>query len=844
MDVFPLPRIDDTLDSLAQSRYFTALDLASGYWQVRMHPASQEKTAFATPSGLYEFRVMPFGLCNSPATFQRLMENVLSGLTKKSCMVYIDDVLVIGKTFAEYLANLKEVFMRLRAAGLRLKPSKCFFGTNKVVYLGFVVSREGISADPKKVEAVRDFPQPRDVKSLRSFLGLASYYRRFVSGFSVVANPLFALTKKDVDFQWTAKCEEAFQELKKRLTEAPVLAFPVFHQGFLLDTDASGVGLGAVLAQKQEDGSVRPVAYASRTLQPHERNYGVTELEALGVVWAVKHFRHYLYGHHCDVFTDHEALRSLLNTPHPSGKLARWGLALQEVDLSIFYRPGKKNVLADALSRSPAGGGGSSLVPQERLVAAIAGPQATPQGGEGGLEARQREDSELGEIIRYLETGALPVDEKRARELVLSRQQYLLLEGVLYWVAKDNTLKVIPPESDRKRLFEEVHGGVFGGHLRDAKIHGELSRRYWWPGMRSNIIRWCQACLVCSSRQVGQRIRPPLTPIPVAGPFDRVGVDVLHFPKSAAGNQYAVVFVDYLTKWPEVFAASDQTALTIAKLLVEEVVSRHGVPAELLSDRGKSFLSLLMQEVCSVLGVKKVNTTAYHPQTDGLVERFNRTLINMLAKRVEKGGSDWDLHLPYVLFAYRASIQESTQESPFFLLHGRDPRLPSVLELEPSQLRREVRLDTYKGELMSGLTEAWSMAQKQVQKAQKSQKKQYEKNTKEPDLKVGERVFVYMPKEKATKAYKFARPFHGPFRVVEVLDAGVVVRPVDPWRGESIRVAVNRVRRCPEAVPEGESWPARKSPGKRTSSKKTDSSESKQEPRPHSVWKGRLRGTV
>ena len=283
MDVFPLPRIDDTLDSLAQSRYFTALDLASGYWQVRMHPASQEKTAFATPSGLYEFRVMPFGLCNSPATFQRLMENVMSGLTKKSCMVYIDDVLVIGQTFAEYLANLKEVFMRLQAAGLRLKSSKCFFRTNKVVYLGFVVSREGISADPEKVEAVRNFPQPQDVKSLRSFLGLASYYRRFISGFSVVANPLFALTKKDVDSQWTATCEEAFQELKKRLTEAPVLAFPVFHQRFLLDTDASGIGLGAVLAQKQEGGSVRPVAYASRTLQPHERNYGVTELEAFGL---------------------------------------------------------------------------------------------------------------------------------------------------------------------------------------------------------------------------------------------------------------------------------------------------------------------------------------------------------------------------------------------------------------------------------------------------------------------------------------------------------------------------------------------------------------------------------
>lgn len=281
-----------------------------------------------------------------------------------------------------------------------------------------------------------------------------------------------------------------------------------------------------------------------------------------------------------------------------------------------------------------------------------------------------------------------------------------MLEGVLYYVEKDKTLKIIPPQEDRKSLFTEVHSGRFGGHLRDAKIHGELSKGYWWPGMRSNIIQWCQACLTCASRQIGHPIHPPLTPIPVAGPFDRVGVDVLHFPTSAAGNQYAVVFMDYLTKWPEVFATPDQSAFTIAKLFVDQVVCRHGVPAQLLSDRGKAFLSQLMSEVNQVLGVKKVNTTAYHPQTDGLVERFNRTLTSMLSKCVERTGADWDCHLPYVLFAYRASMQESTRESPFFLLHGRDPRLPSVLNLEPEKKREEVNLKTYKGELISGLGEA------------------------------------------------------------------------------------------------------------------------------------------
>ena len=666
----------------------------------------------------------------------------------------------------------------------------------------------------------------------------------------MIANPLFALTKKDVEFCWSPACEEAFQALKQRLVEAPVLAFPCFERGFLLDTDASGMGLGAVLAQVQDDGTVRPVAYASRTLQPHERNYSATEMEALGVVWAVRHFRHYIYGHHCDVFTDHEALKSLLNTPHPSGKLARWGLALQEMDLTISYRPGKKNVLADALSRAPMEGGDASLTPEEGLVAAIGAPQDHSKSGEevASVGERQRKDPALQRIITYLETGEQPSDPQHAREVVLCSQQYLMLDGVLYYVERDKSLKVIPPSEDRRKIFDEVHSGKFGGHLRDAKTHGQLAKRYWWPGMRGDIIKWCRGCLICASRQVGRAVHPPLTPIPVSGPFDRVGVDVLHFPKSAAGNQYAVVFVDYLTKWPEVFATPDQSAFTIAKLFVEEIVSRHGVPAQLLSDRGKAFLSQLMQEVNEVLGVKKVNTTAYHPQTDGLVERFNRTLTSMLAKRVERSGSDWDTHLPYVLFAYRSSVQESTGESPFFLMHGRDPRLPSVLEMDSPQLRANIDLDTYKGELMSGLTEAWDLARQSIGKAQKAQKKHHDRKARDPRFHVGERVFIYMPKEKATKAYKFARPFHGPFRVVEVLEAGVVVQQVSKPQERSFRVTLSRVRRCPEEIPQGKYWRGKKLVSKPTSivdAPREESRERSELSPPHpTTWDGRLRGAV
>ena len=268
------------------------------------------------------------------------MEVVLSGLARDSCHVYLDDVLVFGRTLEEHNSNLSKVLTRIREAGLRLKPKKCNFAQESVEYLGHVVSAAGIRTNPTKLRAVEKYPTPANVKSLRSFLGLASYYRRFVPGFSKVASPLNALTRKSIAFVWTPECRRAFEQLKSLLVTAPLLRYPDFSKPFILETDASGAGLGAVLAQSQEeDDSVRPIAYASRSLQKHEKNYGVTELEGLGVVWAAKLFRPYLYGHHCTVYTDHEALKSLLNTPQPSGKLARWGMALQELNLDIDIVP-------------------------------------------------------------------------------------------------------------------------------------------------------------------------------------------------------------------------------------------------------------------------------------------------------------------------------------------------------------------------------------------------------------------------------------------------------------------------------------------------------------------------
>ena len=327
-DTFPLPRVDDMLDELGRSKFFSTLDLAAGYWQVQVHPDSCEKTVFITHQGFYEFSVMPFGLKNAPAVFQRLMQRVLMGLNPEEgpsfVSVYLDDVIVYSETLEDHLKHLQRVIERFMKAGLKLKPGKCHFVCKEVQYLGHTITTQGIQPNKDQVIAVQDYPVPTSVKEVRQFIGLVSYYRRFIKGFAKVAEPLHSLTRKDVVFEWTSSCQDAFNVLREALTKAPVLAYPNFTREFRLETDASVKGLGAVLSQLQDDGKVHPVAYASRALSDPEKRYAVTELETLAVVWALNHFHAYLYGNEVIVYTDHPAVKAVLETPNPSAKHARW----------------------------------------------------------------------------------------------------------------------------------------------------------------------------------------------------------------------------------------------------------------------------------------------------------------------------------------------------------------------------------------------------------------------------------------------------------------------------------------------------------------------------------------
>ena len=359
-DKFPIPRIDDLLDQLGEAHYFSTLDLASGYWQIRVDEASQEKTAFVTHEGLYEFRVMPFGLTNAPSVFQRVMQQVLSGLNppggRDFVAVYIDDVLIFSRTIEEHIDQLQKVLEQLRKANLKLKPVKCHFLSQSLEYLGHIITPNGLQPNPKQLEAVRGFPVPGNVSQVRQFCGLTSYYRRFVKDFARVAAPLHSLTRKGVEFVWNKDCQDVFDQLKQRLTTAPILVYPDFVQGFMLETDASIRGLGAVLSQRRGDNQLHHVAFASRALSAAEKNYSITELETLAVVWAIQHYHAYLYGNEVTVITDHSAVKAILQTPSPNGKHARWWLkvfASGVGKVQLTYRPGRENVLADVLSRNP-----------------------------------------------------------------------------------------------------------------------------------------------------------------------------------------------------------------------------------------------------------------------------------------------------------------------------------------------------------------------------------------------------------------------------------------------------------------------------------------------------------
>ena len=501
-DAYPLPRVDDTLDTLAGSKFFSTLDLINGYWQVEVTEEDRQKTAFATSEGLFEFKRMPFGLCNAPATFQRLMDRVLKDLKWSECLVYIDDIVIFGRTFDEHLCHVANVLSHLRQAGLKLKPEKCYFLQQEVRYLGHIVSEEGIATDPSKITAVSNWPAPLCKKDVQRFLGLANYYRRFIKGFADIAKPLQRLVEKNSLFEWTDACQNAFTHLRQCLVTAPVLAFPDYEQPFLLDTDASDVGIGAVLSQISDAGSERVIAYASRSLTRQERQYCVTRRELLAVVEFIQHFRHYLLRRQFTLRTDHSSIVWIQFFKEPEGQLARWMEKLQEYDFKVVHRRGTQHNNADALSRQPCKQCGRD----SHVVGAVMQwpfQSYTPE----EMQKLQNDDPAIGPVLQAVGSGNYPSEDAvkswswEGRCSLQQSKMLHVLDGVLWrrFLNGGTTRhQLLLPSMLRDDVLGKLHDDVWGGHLGEAKLMHRVQERYYWPGYSESVKVWCRTCVKCA----------------------------------------------------------------------------------------------------------------------------------------------------------------------------------------------------------------------------------------------------------------------------------------------------------------------------------------------------------
>ena len=762
-DRFPMPVLTDVLQSLGQSNaVFSTLDLKSGFHQIELEESSRPYTAFTTSNGQFMFKRMAMGLRNSPLTFSRLMNSVLSGLLGHNVFCYLDDVIVATTDVQTHLSTLTQVLSCFTKAGLTLKLEKCKFLRSNIKFLGHRVDKHGIHTLDDKVHAITNFPIPTNADQIRSFIGMAGFYRQFIKDFSKIAQPLTALLKKNAPFTWTETHQNAFHTLQHALSTAPVLAFPNFQKDFILCTDASDVGIGAVLMQKDDSGKSRAIAYASRLLNSAERNYSVTNREALAVVWALRHFRDLILGYTIHVFTDHFAVTELFKGKNLTGKFARWQLTVQEYNPSFSHIPGKANTVADALSRH--------VAPVTVLDVSHSLPTLDQ------IRPLQLADPFCSTVIYYLNSG----DASTLPKLPMSPDSFVLKDDVLYKSsnipAEDEALhhvsQLVIPQVLVPTILYHIHDSPIAGHPGKDRSFRQAQRTYYWPSMRRDIMRHCVLCAACAQHRPSLHHESPnlAYPIPHA-PWDCVSVDVLKLPLTENGFHYLLVCVDGFSRFTILAPLKDKSAHSVAQAFIDEVICRYASPKVLLSDNGTEFNNALLQAVCETFNIKKCNIVPYAPQANGKVERANRRILDVL-RFIANSTAVWDEYLPQVACSLNSAVHSATNESPHFILFGTDKRLP--YEFLSSTPRPLYCLDDYVKRRVTAFQRIHTSVRDQLAVSQADMLRKQHLRATPHDIIVGDIVFTKVQ----DRSSKLDPLFHGPHRVTDSL-AGHKVKILD-----------------------------------------------------------------